>query len=118
MSSVCKHGFRVEACRTCLPNGSTVNAFVRLHPDGASIEEIAAVLGVSKQAVDKILHSAFVQLGGTGQYKSIETRAVHNRGSRVKCANLHVGKGKDLGPTPSKCGAATANRRKSARTAP
>lgn len=48
---LCIHCTPVDDCPDCLPGGETVDRFIRAHPGGATIVEIAAALGVSKQAV-------------------------------------------------------------------
>lgn len=59
----CVHGLDAwSECRECLPGGLTVRGVLAARPDGLTIEEIAELVGVSKQYVDQLEVRALYQL--------------------------------------------------------
>lgn len=52
--SVCACGLLALDCPRCLPGGDTVEAFIARNPDGASLEEVAQALGLTRERVRQI----------------------------------------------------------------
>lgn len=96
----CPHGLLLSAarggsrthleCRQCVSATLTVAAFVEAHPGGADLRDVAAVLGVTYQAVQQAEARALRRLAvwaagdGVGRAEPSSTPDGHRGGREVK----------------------------------
>jgi hypothetical protein len=79
----CEHG---GDCRVCLPCGWTVAEFVAAFPDGASIHEVGAALGLSSAGVRFVEDAALAKLAsllGDGKRRAPKLSARHFTGAEA-----------------------------------